>query len=102
MVRDTVNIKDLMSSLHFGMLPDTIEIVSELPEVIHTNLMLGSIRRWLEISDYYKRPVRIYALCDNPSVEKVVVNLVNCHDNLFITVIPKARKEMLEIDEHDI
>ena len=95
MVRDTLNIKDLMSSVHFGNLPDTIEIISELPDVIHTELMLGSVHRWLEVSDYYKRPARIYAICENDKVEKAMINLVNCHNNLFITIIPKSRKEML-------
>ena len=47
MVRDTLNIKDLMSSVHFGNLPDTIEIISELPDIIHTELMLGSVHQYV-------------------------------------------------------
>lgn len=98
MVRDTVNINDLMTTIRFGNLPDVIEIETELPELLITNLMLGSVKRWIEISEYFKRPVRLYAICDNPSVEKHMINLVNCQDNLFITIIPAHRKEMLKFD----
>ena len=97
MVRDD-EINTLMDTLHFGNLPDVIEIQTELPEVIHTNLMLGSMRRWLEIRDYYKRPVRIYAISDNPAVEKYVVGLVNNYKDMYITIIPSNRKEMLDIE----
>lgn len=89
-------ITELLSSVHFGALPDVIEIKTTLPEVIHTDMLLGSVHKWLDISSYYGRPVRIYAICDNVNVEKCVVGLVNPHKDLFITIVPTRRKELLE------
>lgn len=101
MVRDT-NITDVMKTYSFGNLPDILEIQTELPDVVLPQLLLGSVSRWVELRDYYSRPIRIYAVSDNPLVEKYIVGLVNNYKDLYITIIPKSRKEMLEFGETDI
>lgn len=86
---------EFLKTLNPGQLPEIIEISSELPSVIHVNILVGILNRWLQIRDVFNRPVRVYAISNNAQVEKYMVGLVNRYNDLYLTVLPETRKEWL-------
>lgn len=96
MVKDD---NEVMSNISILNLPDVIELRSELPQLYNVRDLLGTINRWKEIRDYFKHPVRIYGSCANPAVEKYLQKVVANYNDIFLTIVPVEREEMLDYEE---
>lgn len=99
MVRDDDTVMQNISALN---LPEVIELRSELPELFNVKVLLGTVYRWKEIRDYFKRPVRIYGSCSNRQVERYLQQIVTSYTDIYLTVVPEERKEILDSAENSI
>lgn len=65
-----------------------IEIVTELPAALATDIIIGNVQRWREIQKHFNCELRIYAWSYNPVVEKFVMQAVQNMPKVMITVLP--------------
>lgn len=70
-----------------------IEIVSELPAAIDSNIILSYVMRWREIQKYFGRELRVYTWSYTTEVEKYVLGLVQNMSKVSVTVLPMYLKE---------
>lgn len=72
---------------------DWIEIVSYLPARPDIDIIMGYVRRWLEIQKYFKKTLRVYAWSYTPKVEKCITNLTVGMSDIIVTALPIHLKE---------
>lgn len=67
---------------------EPIEIVTDMPVVPNTDIIIGSICRWREIQKIYQRPIRVYAWVHTTEVEKCLLRCVQNMEDIFVTTLP--------------
>lgn len=72
-----------------------IEIVSELPARLISEILIAAVNRWSDISKYFDKPIRVYGWCYDDHVETYLQHIVSTRDNVWLTVLPYHLKEVI-------
>ena len=70
-----------------------VEIVTELPASADPDILLGYVRRWVDLQNILNCDLRIYAWSYTPEVEKYVLRITNQMSRIHITTLPTFLKE---------
>lgn len=73
---------------------DTVELISEIPARLHTDLIIAKVMCWKEIQEMYKCKLRIYAWVYRDDVEKYLLSLTQNLNNIYVTALPYTLKEL--------
>jgi hypothetical protein len=72
---------------------EPVEIQSELPASADPDIILGYVKRWLELQKALDCDLRIYAWSYTPEVEKYVLRMTNHMSHIHVTTLPTYLKE---------
>jgi len=67
---------------------DVIEFKADIPERPEPELFVSMVMRWVEISQLYNKPIRVYAYVNNNKSEKYIQRLVSSREDISVTIIP--------------
>ena len=71
----------------------TVEIVTELPASADPDIVLGYVRRWVDIQKAFDCELRVYAWSYTTEVEKYVLACTQTMSHIHITALPMYLKE---------
>ena len=90
------NISSLLNSI-----PDTefYTLYSDIPERVQPDLFIALVNYWNEFSDLCHKPLRIYSIVYNLTVEKYILRLVNKYNNIYLTILPGDIRYMKDVSK---
>ena len=88
LVEDNPNV--LANLIDAGYNPDSeiVEILTTLPAAVDIDVFIGTVMRWVNICEYFNRPIRVYAWSYNQDTEKIFTQLVQERKEVFLTPLP--------------
>lgn len=88
LIEDCSDIVRVLKNYNYFEDLEIVEIMATMPSAVNVDVFIATVNRWRELQQMYNKPLRVYAYSYNPTVEKMFMQLIQPHEQIFLTPIP--------------